>query len=155
MTDLIADVTLRLKDQGGRMTAQRKLVLEVLAGLHDHPTAEQIFELAGKRDESLNLSTVYRTLRWLEQEGLISARRFDESGRGDRFDAALPVEHHHFICSVCKRVIEFDDLDAAGIKTRFEHNHAVEVHSISVVLSGICHECQMHNNTQGGSCGMS
>lgn len=155
MTDLLKDATLRLKDQGGRMTAQRKLVLEALAGLDDHPTAEEIFLLASQRDESLNLSTVYRTLRWLEQEGLVSARRFEESRRGDRFDAVLPVEHHHFICSVCKRVLEFDDPALTAIRERFEIEHGLKVVSVSLVLSGVCPECLSSGYSVERSYGMS
>ena len=86
------EVTKRLHTRGGRMTTQRRLILDALDCLGGHPNAEQIFDLARNRDPGLNLSTVYRTLRWLEQEGLVSARHFDETGRHDHFDPALPAE---------------------------------------------------------------
>jgi Fe2+ or Zn2+ uptake regulation protein len=123
------------------MTLQRRLVLESLDCLGCHPTAEQIYELASQQDESLNLSTVYRTLRWLEQEGFVSARRFDESDRQDRFDPAFPSEHHHFVCSICKQVIEFNDPAVKEIHLAFERTYHVNVESVSVVLTGVCQDC--------------
>lgn len=124
------------------MTAQRRLILETLDCLGCHPTAEDLFEEVHQQDPSLNLSTVYRTLRWLEQEGLVSARRFDDERRQERFDPASPAEHHHFLCSVCKSVIEFDDLLIDSIKEQFETWSGCEVESASVTLYGVCSPCK-------------
>ena len=71
MGDLIQEAHVRLRAQGGRMTAQRRLLLSLLESLREHPTAEELFLLAIKQDPTLNLSTVYRTLRWLEGESLV------------------------------------------------------------------------------------
>jgi Fur family transcriptional regulator, ferric uptake regulator len=145
MNQLYDEVTQRLREQGGRMTAQRRMILDALQCLGCHPTAEEIFEVVSLRDPSLNLSTVYRTLRWLEQEGLVSGRRFDETGRTERFDPVHPVEHHHFICTVCKTVIGFDHPLIAPIKEDFAEQYRAQVTHASVTLSGICPECLQHD----------
>jgi Fe2+ or Zn2+ uptake regulation protein len=118
------------------------MILETLERLEGHPTAEELFAIASLRDTNLNLSTVYRTLRWLEQEGLVSARRFDEARCVERFDAASPVEHHHFICSECKKVIEFDQPLIQTIKARFAALNGCRVESASVTLYGLCPNCR-------------
>ena len=141
MGSLVQDASKRLRSGGGRMTAQRRLILEVLECLGCHPTAEDVYAEVRQRDSGVNLSTVYRTLRWLEQEGLISARRFDDESRQERFDPALPAEHHHFVCSVCKSVIEFDDPLIDEIKAGFEDTTGVKVDLASVTLYGICSQC--------------
>jgi Fe2+ or Zn2+ uptake regulation protein len=141
MGSLVQDASKRLRSGGGRMTAQRRLILEVLECLGCHPTAEDVYAEVRQRDSGVNLSTVYRTLRWLEQEGLISARRFDDESRQERFDPALPAEHHHFVCSVCKSVIEFDDPLIGEIKAGFEDTTGVKVDLASVTLYGICNQC--------------
>ncbi len=138
---LLDEVTQRLREQGGRMTAQRRMILEALQCLGCHPTAEEIFAVASQRDPSLNLSTVYRTLRWLEQEGLVSGRRFDETGRTERFDPVQPAEHHHFICTVCKNVIEFEQPLIGQIKEDFAARWGAQVDHASVMLSGVCSDC--------------
>jgi Fe2+ or Zn2+ uptake regulation protein len=142
MGDLIQEAHVRLRAQGGRMTAQRRLLLTILESLREHPTAEELFLLAIKQDPSLNLSTVYRTLRWLEGENLVSTRVFAEERRQERFDAALPSEHHHFMCTRCKNVIEFDSEMFGSIKTQFQDLNGASVATGSIVLYGLCSNCR-------------
>jgi len=141
MTDLLVETQKRLVKGGGRMTEQRRLILEALNDLDSHPTAEELFNLARQRDPSLHLSTVYRTLRWLEQEGLVSARLFDEGRRQERFDVAYPTEHYHFQCTSCKTVIEFNNLLVNAIKAQFELHSGAQVEVGSVTLYGLCASC--------------
>jgi Fe2+ or Zn2+ uptake regulation protein len=141
MSSLYQDASERLRAQGGRMTKQRRLILQTLDSVSGHPTAEDLFELVRECDPSLNLSTVYRTLRWLESEGFVSARRFDEDKRLERFDPALPIEHHHFICSHCKVVIEFDQPSVDGIREQFERQFGAQVENVTLVFYGLCAEC--------------
>ncbi len=123
MNELIQETSKRLRLQGGRMTPQRRLILQTLETLTSHPTAEELYHLAHQQDPTLNLSTVYRTLRWLEQEDLVSTRVFHEERRQERFDPAYPSEHHHFLCTGCKAVIEFDThldgADQGAIRRRY------------------------------------
>jgi Fe2+ or Zn2+ uptake regulation protein len=142
MDTLVDLATHRLHTQGGRMTSQRRIILEALDCLGCHPTAEEIFAMVCQRDASVNLSTVYRTLRWLEQEGLVSARHFDENRRQERFDAVLPTEHHHFQCTACKSVIEFDHPSIQLIKAHFAGQSGCQVESASVMLYGLCQQCR-------------
>jgi len=128
------------------MTHQRRVILEALEELDCHPTAEELFEKVSQVDPNLNLSTVYRTLRWMETEGLIIARRFNVDHRHDRFDSAIPSEHHHFLCSKCKKVIEFNDPSINDIKRRFEEAAGCLVESKSMVLYGLCESCRNEND---------
>ena len=137
-----------LQEQGGRMTAQRRLILEILDGLDCHPTAEELYEMVKEQDSTVHLSTVYRTLRWLEENSLISSRFFDHDRRQERFDPVQPGEHYHFLCNSCKRVIEFDNLLVNTIKAQFELHSGAHVESGSVVLYGLCRDCQREKEAQ-------
>lgn len=141
MPELVQEASQRLQDQGGRMTSQRRLIFETLQNLSGHPTAEQLYQIVQRADPSLSLSTVYRTLRWLQEEDLVSARLFDEDRRQERFDPAFPSEHHHFMCTTCKTVIEFDSELFETIKARFEQRSAAQVQTGSIVLYGLCPRC--------------
>ena len=142
VSTLTQDVRQRLHAQGGRMTSQRRIICETLESLSGHPTAEDLFALVNERDPSINLSTIYRTLRWMEGEGLVSARRFDEDRRQERFDPAHPSEHHHFLCHACKRVIEFDNPLIDQVVASFEDDAGAKVENVSIVLYGLCSRCQ-------------
>jgi Fe2+ or Zn2+ uptake regulation protein len=143
---LVEQVTEKLRAEGGRMTAQRRLVLEALGNSPDHPTAEEIYTRAREMDTSLHLSTVYRTLRWLEEEGFVSPRWFEDERRQERFD---PVsgddrdrDHHHFRCRICNGIVEFPEPVIEEIKAAYENRFGGKVESATLTLYGICAECQ-------------
>jgi Fe2+ or Zn2+ uptake regulation protein len=129
---------------GGRMTAQRKLILKALAESSGHPTAEEVYQLVRAKNPAINLSTVYRTLRWLEQEGLVHSRMFAGEPRLERFD---PVEepgpdHFHFRCRACNRIIEFDAPQLEQVRQAFLDQHGGQVDSASLVFYGLCADCE-------------
>jgi Fur family transcriptional regulator, ferric uptake regulator len=94
-----------LKSLGIRMTEQRKVILKVIADAADHPDANELYHRAYAIDGSVSLSTVYRTLRLLEQKGTIHRHAFDE-GRA-RFENADSEHHDHLIDIDTGKVIEF------------------------------------------------
>ena len=132
-----------LTTHGGRMTAQRRLILAVLAESQDHPTAEELYQRVQPKNPALNLSTVYRTLRWLEGEGLINSRHFEGEPHQDRFDpvAEQNPDHHHFRCRVCNRIIEFDAPLLEQVKQLFTRQQGGQVESAALVLYGLCADC--------------
>lgn len=95
----------QLRKAGIRMTKQRLAIIEVLAETEDHPDANEIFHRAFAKDASISLSTVYRTMRILEQSGTIHRHAFDD-GRA-RFEQAGGEHHDHLIDMDTGAVIEF------------------------------------------------
>lgn len=140
MSTLVDEALECLSARGGRMTAQRRLILETLDSLSGHPTAEELYEQLKPLAPDLNLSTVYRTLRWLEKEGLVGTRWFGPD-RQERFDLASPAEHHHFVCTACQQVIEFDSRDIQRLKKQFEKDYGAKLEFASVTLYGLCADC--------------
>jgi Fe2+ or Zn2+ uptake regulation protein len=139
--DKMQETIKRLHAQGGRMTSQRRLIVDTLEKMSGHPTAEELYEVVRKRQPTLHLSTVYRTLRWLEQEGKVSSRRFEEDPRLERFDYAQSTEHHHFQCTSCRTVTEFDSPSMDLIVADFEQKIGARVETISLMLYGVCKTC--------------
>lgn len=123
------------------MTTQRRIILDALESCGGHPTAEEVYREAKVNDPTLNLSTVYRTLRWLEKLELVSTHQFDDGRHLDRFDASHPQEHHHFRCRECNRIIEFSDERIQQIKTDFAAAYDCEVDDASLILNGLCRHC--------------
>ncbi|MCZ8260084.1 MAG: Fur family transcriptional regulator [Beijerinckiaceae bacterium] len=94
-----------LRRAGIRMTNQRRIILQVLAEADDHPDANEVHRRAFAHDRTLSLSTVYRTLRLLEERGAIQRHAFDD-GRS-RFENADVAHHDHLIDIETGQVIEF------------------------------------------------
>lgn len=141
---LLQQVMEKLHSDGGRMTAQRRLILEVLESQPDHPTAEEIYLRARESDETLHISTVYRTLRWLEEEGFVSPRWFEDKRRQERFDMGLDGshDHYHFRCQVCNQIVEFAEPLVEQIKANYLAQFGGKADSATLTLYGECETCR-------------
>jgi Fur family ferric uptake transcriptional regulator len=95
--------------RGMRMTGQRRVIARVLGNSQDHPDVEELYRRASKIDDKISISTVYRTVRLLEESGIIERHDFRE-GRA-RYEQ-VPDEHHdHLINLRTGEVIEFRSED--------------------------------------------
>jgi Fe2+ or Zn2+ uptake regulation protein len=140
---LLDQVIDKLHAEGGRMTSQRKLILEALSSCPDHPTAEEIYTRACENDSTLHLSTVYRTLRWLEEEGFVSPRWFEDEHRQERFDTVQGDngDHYHFRCRICNTIVEFPEPLVDEIKAAYQARCGGHIESATLTLYGICQRC--------------
>lgn len=120
-----------------RMTACRQAILRVLAGTRSHPDARWIYERVQQVLPGVSLSTVYRTLAWLRDRGMVLEF---PTPRGARYDADVR-EHHHVTCRVCGRMEDLDaSLDpppAAAVR----HPAFASIEGARVELTGLCAEC--------------
>ncbi|MFG1297159.1 MULTISPECIES: Fur family transcriptional regulator [Xanthobacter] len=88
-----------------RMTEQRRVIARVLSGAEDHPDVEELHRRASAIDDNISISTVYRTVKMLEDAGIIERHDFGD-GRA-RYEQ-MPDEHHdHLIDMKTGKVIEF------------------------------------------------
>lgn len=94
-----------LRSAGLRITRQRRIILDVMLSTDDHPNAVEIFQRASAIDSSISLSTVYRTMKVLEECGAIHRHAFD--GGPSRFEQASGSHHDHLIDIDSGEVIEF------------------------------------------------
>ncbi|MFG1416682.1 Fur family transcriptional regulator [Xanthobacter sp. V0B-10] len=88
-----------------RMTEQRRVIARVLSSAEDHPDVEELHRRAAAIDDNISISTVYRTVKMLEDAGIIERHDFGD-GRA-RYEQ-MPDEHHdHLIDLKSGQVIEF------------------------------------------------
>ncbi|WP_292898220.1 MULTISPECIES: Fur family transcriptional regulator [unclassified Nitratireductor] len=99
------DYEKELRRAGVRITRPRRVILGILTETDDHPDAMEIFQRASAVDSSISLSTVYRTMKLLEELGAIHRHAF-EGGRA-RFEQADGDHHDHLIDIDTGDVIEF------------------------------------------------
>ncbi|MCY1237951.1 Ferric uptake regulation protein [compost metagenome] len=94
-----------LRDGGVRVTRQRAAILKILATAEDHPDASELHRRAKELDATVSLSTVYRTLSALEQQGVVQRHAFESATA--RFETADAPHHDHLIDIDTGVVIEF------------------------------------------------
>lgn len=141
-TEFVLQAEQAIAAEGGRMTAARRAILEVIAGSHEHLTAEDIIGRAQKRDRAVNPSTVYRTLAFLKSHGLIKSRYFDQDNHREVFEPTPNTEHYHFTCSQCGTVIEFDSPHVANLRHQLRDDFGVDVVRACLCLTGLCATCK-------------
>ena len=99
------NLTHALRRAGVRITRQRAALLTVLAKADDHPDAPELQRRAEAVVPGISLSTVYRTLTELEQQGVILRHQF--AGTPARFEHGETHHHDHMIDVETGEVMEF------------------------------------------------
>ncbi|MBD2747557.1 transcriptional repressor [Microvirga sp. BT688] len=87
------------------MTGQRKIIAQVLDSAEDHPDVVELHRRAVQVDDRISLSTVYRTVKLFETEGILE--RLDFRDGRSRYEQAAREHHDHLINLETGDVIEF------------------------------------------------
>ncbi|OCW55903.1 Fur family transcriptional regulator [Hoeflea olei] len=125
----------RCAERGMRMTEQRRIIARVLDGAHDHPDVEELYRRSAAVDPRISISTVYRTVKLLEDIGIIEKHDFRD-GRS-RYET-VPEEHHdHLIDLRSGQVIEFHSPEIEALQERIARelgyrlvDHRLELYGI-------------------------
>ena len=141
MTQFVDQSRQALTAEGGRMTLQRQIILDVIDRSRQHLTADDIIARAQQLDRSLNPSTVYRTLALLKERGLIKSRYYDQDSHREVFEPTPKTEHYHFTCLRCNNVIEFESKHMPALRAQLHNEFGVEVQTACLCLTGLCEKC--------------
>jgi|GEM_PF-59712 len=96
-------------ERGLKMTGQRRVIAQVLSEAEDHPDVEELYRRAASLDARISVATVYRTVRLLEEKGILERRDF--GGGRARYEATEHGHHYHLIDVDTGKVIEFEDAE--------------------------------------------
>ncbi|CAM5531174.1 transcriptional repressor [Streptomyces tanashiensis] len=135
----MSDLLERLRARGWRMTSQRRVVAEVLAGDHVHLTADEVHARAVTRLPEIARATVYNTLGELVALGEVVELSTD--GRAKRYDPNAHHPHQHLVCSDCGIIRDVhptgDPLAVLPPAERF----GFTVSAADVTYRGLCPGC--------------
>jgi Fur family ferric uptake transcriptional regulator len=121
-------------ERGLKMTGQRRLIARVLSDAEDHPDVEELYRRASKLDARISVATVYRTVRLLEEKGILERRDF--GGGRARFDPADRGQHHHLIDVDSGKVIEFSDAEHQALAEKIARRLGFELVQLRLELFG-------------------
>ena len=77
------EIYAKLKENGLRMTQQRKIIIDIIAH-EEYSCCKEIYVLAHRRDESIGIATVYRMLNVLEDIGAINRKNIEKASCNGR-----------------------------------------------------------------------
>jgi len=117
------------------MTGQRKIIARVLENAEDHPDVEELYNRAVTIDDKISIATVYRTVKLLEETGIIERHEFRD-GRA-RYEI-VPEDHHdHLIDLKSGQVIEFTSPEIEALQERIAREHGYRLVDHRLELYGI------------------
>ena len=128
-------------EQGGAetLTPQRETVLQVIRESQNHRTASEIFEAARRLRPTISYATVYNSLRFLKDAGLIREIHFGNAA--SRYDRETG-RHDHAMCTRCGRLVDFD-LDLSNELMRAAARRSgFKAETVHLTLHGLCPDCR-------------
>lgn len=125
-----------LTNEGFRLTAPRRALVEVMQGLGDHFIADDVVEAA----PAVGRATVFRTLRLLQDLGIVCQVVLDDGTAAYRL--ASGGHHHHLVCSECGAVSDFASGDLEGLLDDIARRTGYRVDAHRLEVYGMCPDCR-------------
>ena len=132
--------------EGHPLTAQRRLLLDLLREADGHIDAKELYRRASSRDESISPATVYRTLNLFKELGLIDERRLGKVRCS--YELKRSNEHQHLVCQGCGKVIEFESPLVRNLVETVRREHGFNVTKAELYLEGYCPQCEQQEQPQ-------
>lgn len=135
----MSDLLERLRDRGWRLTAQRRVVAEVLDGEHVHYTADEVHARAAEKLPEIARATVYNTLSELVTIGEVMEVSTD--GRAKRYDPNARHTHQHLVCSQCGSIRDVHPTGDPVASLPETERFGFTIADATVTYRGICPNC--------------
>ena len=135
----INEIINKFRQQGYKITPQRRAIFEIIYNNGDHPNTEDIYIQLKEKMPDISLTTVYNTLNELNALGFIDV--VHNAGDGSiRYDTRSD-NHDHLYCLQCKRIIDIEG-NTADVKISEDEAKGFQIIKQQVTYSGYCPECQ-------------
>ncbi len=122
-----------------KRSKEKLAILEFLKRTNLHPTADVIYSEMRKENPGISLSTIYRNLRFLKEEGEI--KELGLAGGLSRFDGETRP-HYHFRCDRCGRVFNLEEPFNDNFNRRIADKTGFQVTDHVLEFRGLCIECK-------------
>jgi Fur family ferric uptake transcriptional regulator len=140
MAEEISPRAQRLRDSGNKLTHARLTVLKVLEEHDGHMTSTEVLEEVDRAAPEIGRASVFRALDLFTRLSIIRPTYIDSSTTPTY--VMLPDgHHHHFICTNCSRVIEFEDCCLGQFETELQQRLNVRLTGHLLEFYGLCDRC--------------
>jgi Fur family ferric uptake transcriptional regulator len=139
-SDEVRALLARLKDDGERLTQQRKQVLAALQDTGSHMTVEEARAYLSDRGFAFDAPTIYRVLQWLKRVGIVS--QTDLGGEAIVYQVVTQHRHHHLVCLSCGAIEDVPDAMLAGLRRKLRDEHGFEPRIDHLAIFGVCRRCR-------------
>jgi Fur family ferric uptake transcriptional regulator len=125
------------------------MVLQVIKHSGRHLTAEDIHAAVLPQQPYINIATIYRTLQWLQDVGLVAP--IAVGGGPLRYEYVSGAVHHHLICQECGQEQEIGDDILDALKAYLIERYGFTAQLSHLALPGRCALCQQNAREEGAN----
>ncbi len=122
-----------------RNTIQKRLVLEAVAALLNHPTADDVYQRIAMNHPNVSRGTVYRNLNALVQCNTLLKISMPDAA--DRYDIDTHL-HYHLKCKNCGEFLDIELPEMAEMLSKIEDKSGFLIDRFDLVFKGICADCR-------------
>ena len=127
--------------KGVKLTDQRKIIVKVLSeskenyGESDHPDVDELYNRVSKIDPKISIATVYRTVKILEEAGILVKHDF-KAGKA-RYEQIRESHHDHLIDVKTGEIIEFVDEEIEKLQKKVAEKYGYQLVDHKLELYGV------------------
>ena len=127
--------------KGVKLTDQRKVIVKVLSeskesyGDSDHPDVDELYNRVSKIDSKISIATVYRTVKLLEEAGILA--KHDFKGGKARYEELSESHHDHLIDVKTGEIIEFVDDEIEKLQKKVAEKYGYKLVDHKLELYGV------------------
>lgn len=130
-----------LLTQGLKSTRQRETILDEFLRAGSHLSTEDLYLRLRSKNPRIGYATVHRTLKLFSECGIAEQRHFGDGQA--RYEATAHDEHHdHLICTVCGKILEFEDSRIENLQNEVAESHGFSIERHRLELYGRCPDCR-------------
>ena len=122
-------------NRGMKMTGQRRVIARVLSNATDHPDVEEVYRRSSEIDPHISIATVYRTVRLLEEIGILERLDFGD-GRA-RYEETPDEHHDHLIDIKTGKAVEFQNSEIEALQERIAEEFGFRLVGHRLELFGV------------------
>jgi Fur family ferric uptake transcriptional regulator len=121
--------------KGVKLTDQRRIIVKVLSeskenyGESDHPDVDELYNRVSKVDSKISIATVYRTVKILEEAGILVKHDF-KAGKA-RYEQIRESHHDHLIDVKTGEIIEFVDEEIEKLQKKVAEKYGYQLETIN------------------------
>ncbi len=129
----------QLRARGFRMTSQRMAILHALRHAGTHLSPREVYRQAKQELPRLTEPTVYRTLEFLAENGLV---RPSQTGNGHFEYEIAGNDHHHIVCRICGDELQVEHALLEQLYHKLESTSGYVRIDSHMTFFGVCPGCQ-------------
>jgi Fur family ferric uptake transcriptional regulator len=133
-----------LLESGYRITAPRRLIVEIMASSPRALSPLEVYDIGRKEYPGLGLVTVYRTLEKLEELKLL--QRVHHPAGCNMYLRAAQGHEHFLLCTSCGQAEYFHGDDLSTLMQTIAKRSGFKIQGHWLQLYGLCSTCQEQND---------